>query len=676
MVMVKQLAVASLGHEALVQPNQVREALRANDRLKVYLSVLQAAQAHARSPQHAALDLAREIAAADIRDRDEAAWLRELPALARREGDHLLLPGLARLKQRLAADLSAMAQPVLESAGCAPPDLAPPAAASPWPQRVAGWLQRLQQLQPDAMTDPVLADLTRGRREDGDSLHLLVMDLHKALNRVAAGLQGEPVRGAHTWRLAPDGRDRARVEAFMRGLDRTRAAKLDHPGLDTSATRDGDRLLLQNDIGTNDAHVLVLQVADADRRLTLTYSDLHRRRFAFFQALLAEAGAVWSATDDRRTPGLNRGDAYHVGTAQWPAADEASLLRVLEAVGSRIVFLIDWNRARKRLLAFVDKAVAARVLEEAARREVGHMAWLAAGGDRLVWNAMAEQGDGAFRLGDRLDMALGPDDAAAWLLDLMALAADAHRRGHPPAFVADEARLLLARRLKGRAVDVDGLQEHAAWCHALAQGLRDAMAHGAVRDAAAATALAERAKAWERLADECVQRARERADRQPAWAEAARLLQRADDVADALEEACFVMSLVAEGGHGAWPAPVHEALQALADAVLAAVQEHVKAAAIRSDLRVLPAEAASAGDRLPDQEQALDALWRVVQAERQCDALLRQARRLLAREVREAAALVLGNELAAAMEAASDHLLSLGHAMRLQTLRTAGDASA
>lgn len=55
----------------------------------------------------------------------------------------------------------------------------------------------------------------------------------------------------------------------MRGVRRTRAySKLDHPGLETAATRDGDRLLIQNDIGTNDAHVLVIQVCQS--RLALT----------------------------------------------------------------------------------------------------------------------------------------------------------------------------------------------------------------------------------------------------------------------------------------------------------------------------------------------------------------------------------------------------------------------
>jgi uncharacterized protein Yka (UPF0111/DUF47 family) len=651
--MIKQEAVASLGEDALVRPGRVREALKANDRLKLYLSVLQGAVSHAGTPERAAVDLAHEIAAADIRDRDESAWLRELPALAARVDDVVRLPGFERLLRRLQDDLTTMARPVLDDVD------ADPALAA----RVASWQQRLQALSGDALDDARMADLTRGRRDQGDSLHLLVIDLHKALNRIASRLKGETIAGAHTWHLSADGSDRPRVEAFMRGIERTRALKLDHPGLDTSATRDEQRLLIQNDIGTNDAHVLVLQVEA--RNLTLTYSDLHRTRFEFFQRLLGEIGAQWSDAAARTSPQLNHGEAYQVGTARWQASDEAELLRQLEAVGARIVFLIDWNRARKRLQFFVGRDEAVAVLHEAAQREVGHMAWLAAGGERLVWNTMAAQGEGQFRLGDRLDDVLGADAASAWLLDLLVLASQAVARHQPVAYVSDEARLLLGRRLQGRQGEAQLLQEHAAWCHALAQALRDGLAHGIERDAPAATQLATQAKGWERQADELVVQARARAERQPAAQDQARLLERADDVADSLEEACFVLSLIADGHHHGWGQGVRSAMQALADAVLSAVQEHVKAVSMRG-----------AGDiRAADQDQAIDALWRVVQAERQCDELLRSARRALAREVNDATSLMLGNELAAALELASDHLLAVGHALRRRTLAAQGALS-
>ena len=657
----KQDAVATLGEGTLLQPARVRAALKANDRLKLYLTVLQAAATHATAPEQAPTDLAREIAAADIRAHDDAAWLRELPASASMDGDTLHLPDLARLIVRLHDDLGAMARPVLDDADTAPESDTDPALA----QRVAHWQAHLRAHTGADIDAAALARLTDGQRRNGDSLHLLVMDLHKALNRLAARLSGESIAGAHVWQLAEDDSDRPRVTAFMRGLERTRALKLDHPGLDTAATRDGARLLIQNDIGTNDAHVLVLQVEGL--QITLTYSDLHRQRFAFFQALLGEVGAVWSSVQARTTPGLNDGEAYHVGTAVFSADSEDGLALQLEGIGARIVFLIDWNRARKRLLAFVDKASAVAVLREAARREVGHMAWLQAGGDRLVWNAMAAQGEATFRLGDRLDDVMGAAAARDLLVDLLVLAHQAIPRRQPAAFVADEVRLLLARRLMGRRSGFELLEEHAGLCHALAQALRDGLAHGIERDSHAAERLSVRAKGWERQADELVMRARSRAERQPQWQPFARLMERSDDVADALEEAAFVLSLVADGHHQGWGKAVRTALQALADAVLTATQDHVKAVAVASTL--------GEGSDADDHDDYVDALWRVLQAERQCDELLRTTRRALAREVSDAASLTLGNELAAALELASDGLLALEYGLRAHAFRHVGGAA-
>lgn len=248
--MIKQDAVAALGPAALVQPARVREALKANDRLKVGLTLLQAGLAHARAPTDPVADLGAEIHAAGWRDRDAIAWLRALPAGASLDGGRLLMPGLETLLRRMGDDLATMARPLEDE-----PDTDPSLT-----RRAAPWCQRLAAFEGDSVELDMVDALTHARRDGVDSLHLLVMAQHKALNRAAARLQDGTIDGAHVWGLAADGSDDARIAAFMRGLASTRAAKLDHPGLDTTATRDGERLLIQNDIGTNDAHVLVLQV--------------------------------------------------------------------------------------------------------------------------------------------------------------------------------------------------------------------------------------------------------------------------------------------------------------------------------------------------------------------------------------------------------------------------------
>ena len=655
--MEKQQAVASLGLESLLQPARLRAALKANDRLKLYLTVLQAAAAHARTPREPALDLAREIAAADFSLNGDADWLHDLPGSASQQGEALCLPDLERLARGLDEDLATMARPLIEGAS------AEPALAA----RVAHWRTVATGLKGPALAAATLSSLTHGQRERGDSLHLTVMDLHKALNRLAAALATERIDGAHAWQLAEDGSDRPRVAAFMRGLERTRALKGEHPGLETAATRDGSRLMIQNDIGTNDAHVLVIQVETgaAAPVITLTYSDLHRQRFGFFQRLLTQVGASWTSAESRQSADLNAGEAYHVGTARFDAADEAALQLQLEGIGERVVFLIDWNRARKRLLPFVGKESAVAVLEAAAGQRCGHMAWLVAGGERLIWNAMAAQGAGVFRLGDRLDDVLGEAPARDFLVEVLALSARAAASRQPAALVDDEVRALLSRRLHPRRGEFDLLAEHAGLCHALAQGLRDALAHGVDADPEAGTRLAARAKTWERQADHLVMRSRSQAERQPQWQPLARLIERSDDVADALEEACFVLSLAADhfaegqrAGRG-WRSPVKAVLSALADAVLNATQDHVKALSIAGTL----GESSDASDH----DEFLAASWRVLQAERQCDDLLRSARRALAHDCRahgDAVAMSLGNDLAAALEQASDALLALGYGLR------------
>lgn len=657
--MQKSDAVAAMGPSTLLLPAWIKAALAANDRLKLYLTVLQAAAAHAEHPDTEPLDLGRETAAAGV----EGRWLSELPAACSKVDGALLIPQLRRLAQRLAQDLGVMARPLLQAH----------AKGDDPGARVKHWLDWLGALGGkntggETLSSEQLRSLTDGKRGHGggkpgleaDSFHLLVMDLHKQLNQLAGSLSGEQIGGAHVWQLQPA--DRPRVEAFMRGLNRTAPLKFDHPGLDTAATRDGKRLLLQNDIGTNDAHVLVMQVEG--KTITLNYSDLHRPRFEFFQAMLAPFGAQWADTQSKVDAALNEGHAYTFGSARFECANEAALDKALEGIASRIVFLIDWNRARKRLLPFVGKADAIKVLHEAARLDVGHMAWLKAGGEQIIFAAMQAASEGAFRIGDRLDTVLGAADASTFLVEVLCLASKALQAGQPAALVTDETRMLLARRMRQRSSEFDLIDEHAAYCHALAQAVSDGLAHDVTAPTGkqekasgkAARGLAARAKVWERQADHLVMRARDHAQRQRRWQPFARLLVLSDDIADALEEAAFLMSLIAEDHRQGWNAEVHQILSRLAQSVLSATQEHIKALAIA---RRLGADSDAA-----DSDAFLAASWNVLRSERECDELLRTARRAILAAIRDAAALMLANDLAIALELASDRLLVAGYALR------------
>jgi uncharacterized protein Yka (UPF0111/DUF47 family) len=630
--------VAALGQSKLLLPARIKAALGANDRLKFALTVLQAAAVHAVDGAAPLLDLRRDYAAARI----DAPWMLEMQDRAWSEGGRLHLADLPRLGKRLSDDIRLMARPLEGSLDDAYKALM---------ARVDRWCDWLAQLNSGMLDDGQMAALTGGRRGESDTFHILVMDLHKSLNRLAAELSDDTVDGAHVWQLDAD--DRPRIAAFMRGLNRTRGLKFDHPGLDTAATRDGTRLLIQNDIGTNDVHVLVIQVEGLS--ITLTYSDLHERRFTFFRDLLSEIGAQWSDVGARRNAGLNAGADYVVGTARFDCTDLAALDAALDSLGARIVFLIDWNRARKRLNRLVAKSVSVAVLTEAARREAGHMAWLQAGAEQLVFDAMEALSPDHFRIGDRLDNVLGGAQAQEFLSEALALSSHAMLAGQTTALIADQIRLQLARHVAHHRDEFALLGEHAAFCHALAEGIRDALAYRHETDIEAARKLSDRAKAWERKADHLVMRLRDQAAGNARWLPFLRLIECADDAADALEEAVFILSLIAEDHHG-WNDELRAALRRLADKVLEAAQDHVKALAIARTLN----EASLA----EDQDEFLAACWRVVNAEKLCDALTREVRRLFVRHVSDAATLSLGTDFAAALEASTDALLRTGYAMR------------
>src|SRR5208283_818486 len=97
----------------------------------------------------------------------------------------------------------------------------------------------------------------------------------------------------------------ALVCAFMAGVNRTSRLKFNHPGLGTAASRSGSRLIIQNDIGTTDAHVIVIHVEG--RKVSLTYSDVHLDRLQFFRAMLDRFAVDWTDPRGSQAPSLAGG---------------------------------------------------------------------------------------------------------------------------------------------------------------------------------------------------------------------------------------------------------------------------------------------------------------------------------------------------------------------------------
>ena len=65
----------------------------------------------------------------------------------------------------------------------------------------------------------------------------------------------------------------------------------------------GPRLTIQNDIGTTDAHVLVVHVEP--NAVVVTYTDIHRPRAKFFIALFEDKPVAWTPPAEQPGGGLS-----------------------------------------------------------------------------------------------------------------------------------------------------------------------------------------------------------------------------------------------------------------------------------------------------------------------------------------------------------------------------------
>lgn len=645
----KAAIVASLGERKLALPSMVNDALGANDRIKYLFTLLQAARQQADDPMSSPPRLRSERVQAGIED----VSLDEVPSQTQRlDAGSYRIPELPRILDSIRRDLRVMLETVLAGED----ELSDTERAS-FESRAAQVVPARTEPVTETISSAEIDALTRAQRGKGDSAHLLVMDMHKALNRLQRAVAGETLDGASVYELTPQ--DRLVVQAFMKGLRRTAPLKFDHPGLGTTATRSGSRLVIQNDIGTTDAHVLVVHVEGIE--CTLTYTDVHLQRLLFFQSLFARYDVSWEDTRSVRDRTMEDG-LYHLALGRYAARDETDLLDYASFLGSRIVFLIDWNKARKRLRNLVRKRTALKLLRWAADEDVGHMAFLRLGGERAVLEALDFAARGELRLGQSLEDLLGSQRATAFLQFVLRTASEAAQAGRPDSLVIDEIRAELLSHVRGSGLGLlDLVAEHAALIVEIASAVRDGLlglkdAEGAAR----AEGLAARAKAWESDADRLLNQARMSSTASADARFLKSFVEQADDVADNLEDAAFLMTLLEPA---ASMAPVLAALIELGNLLTTGSQELVKALATM--------RAGAPGSVREDTVDFLEAIHRIAGIEHEADSSRRRVAVILARNAVEPRQIFVASECAARLERASDALLGVALRLRDQVLRDA-----
>lgn len=622
----------SLNEQALLLPSLVNRALAANDRVKYRFTLLQAAQAHAERPDAVTSSLRAERLVAGVTDGN----LDRVVGDSERVGkERYRIPDSASIVRDALSDVAEMLEPLRAAETT----------------ESAAFAQRLQAFAvPEPSGDELTADtiqvITSGDRAGGDSLHLLVMDMHRALNALQANLASETISGCRAYGIRDA--DRALIAAFMDGINRTAPLKFDHPGLSATATRVGDKLVLQNDIGTTDAHVLVIHVTG--RTVTLTYTDVHLPRLLFFQSLFEGYEVQWQDTRSRKDAGMEDG-VYHLCVGSHTARSNAQLRDYLGHLGSRLVFLIDWNRARKRLRLFVPRKAAIDLLKWAADGNIGHMAWLKAGGEQLIFDAMSFAYGGQLRPGDRLDDLLSESRAVQFLRFNLKQALEGLMQGRPASLVADEVRTELASQVRSTEdALLDTALEHAGLIVELADTVRTALEAALAGRQHEVMAMAERAKDWETAADRELNSARGTLlDGDNNFM--LQLMSKADDIADDLEEAVFHITLSPKA-----PATSISTLGKLVDPVANASRELVKAlAASRHARRGVPRE---------DMDDFLQAVHAIRTMEHASDLAEREVKRTLASDPRPFAEVFGVVEAARNLEEAADGLMHVALLLR------------
>ena len=445
----------------------------------------------------------------------------------------------------------------------------------------------------------------------------------------------------------------------MVGVNRTAPLKFGHPGLATTATRAGDRLVIQNDIGTTDAHVIVVHVVG--RQATVTYSDVHEERLVFFQSLFADSATEWSAAEARNVVALAGGQPFYLTVGSYAAPDDPSLARWLEFLGSRLVYLIDWNCARKQLRDFLKGPNRIKLLRWAADNDVGHRAFLAMGGARLVYGAIEASAGGIIHFGDRLADVLGDDVAFAFMQFCFSTTTEGLLNHQSELLVRDRIRTELIAHIntgERRLLAIAG--DHAALIFEIATAIRDGLLTGRIskHDAEQIT---RRAKRWEHEADQCVIEARLLVRRRPDNEPIGRIIEIADDTADHLEEVAFLLTLLADDKG---PQMEFPDLQEFSEILVRASQEWVKVLSHAGNVE-------PRGTR-EDAEDLLTALDQISQLEHDADEAERRVAVMALRDARDFRQLHLISAIADGLEEGAD---ALKHASLLLRDHMLGDAS-
>jgi uncharacterized protein Yka (UPF0111/DUF47 family) len=278
------------------------------------------------------------------------------------------------------------------------------------------------------------------------------------------------------------------------------------------------------------------------------------------------------------------------------------------------------------------------------------MAFLKAGGEQLVFDALQLSSRAPLQLGGQLADIIGPDRAAEFLKFTLKTSAEGFLAGNSELLIRDQVRAELRHYLDtAHQGQLELAADHAALIVELASSARDCLLQPAEHaDSAYVTRCARRAKRWEHQADELLTKARTASGERVESKAVAELLRVADDAADDLEEGAFLLTLFDQLAISV-KLECREMLRDLADLLVRSAQEYLKAVENARHI-----SRSSSRERMGDFLTAVD---NTISFEHTIDDTHRLAKASILACAKDHKQLHLFTELADTLESASDAMM-------------------
>jgi len=197
-------------------------------------------------------------------------------------------------------------------------------------------------------------------------------------------------------------------------------------------------------------------------------------------------------------------------------------------------------------------------------------------------------------------------------------------------------------------------EEHASFTIEVATAVLESLQHiGRGGDSDKVALNAKRSKAWERNADELVNRVRNLARRNAEIAHFTELINTADDAIDYLEEASFYTTLVP---YNAGAAPIYAELGNIAHIAVKGSREFLKA--------LIAAQYIHKTNNREDMQEFLKGVDGVINLERECDEAIRKAEKMVFELSGDHRELSLYLEIARNIEEATNSLMKAAFTLR------------